>query len=127
MSAVLPGPSSNVAFAPLMLAVVGFVAMYLPSYLAAAHGLWQTDESGHAPVILIVVLWLFWLVRKEVQIAPYQPLHSLGWPLLVLGILLYGLGRVFAVSSVEFVSQPLPDRLRPATGLPPAHADSASR
>ena len=92
---------------PWLLALVGFGAMYLPSYLAAAHGLWQSDESGHAPVILIVVLWLFWQVRKEVKNAPYQPLAALGWPLLVLGILLYGFGRVFAVPSIEFTSQPL--------------------
>ena len=107
MSAVLPRPSSNVAFAPLILAVVGFVALYLPSYLAAAQGLWQTDDFGHAPIILAVVVWLFWQIRKEIQVAPDQPLHSLGWLLLILGILLYGIGRVFSISSAEFMSQPL--------------------
>ena len=92
---------------PWLLALAGFGAMYVPSYIAAANELWQTEESGHAPIILVVVLWLFWQVRKEVQFAPYQPLHTVGWPLLVVGILSYGLGRVFSVPSVEFASQPL--------------------
>ena len=107
MAAVLPRPLTSAAVVPWLLALFGLGAMYLPSYLAAAQGLWQTDESGHVPVILIVVLWLFWQVRKDVKISPYQPWHALGWPLLILGILLYGLGRAFEVPSIEFSSQPL--------------------
>ena len=107
MSAVLPKPWTIVAVAPWALAVAGIGAMYVPSYWEAANGLWQTDDFGHAPVILIIALWLFWQVRDQTQLALDQPLHSAGWPLLVLGILLYCFGRVFAISSVEFLSQPL--------------------
>ena len=107
MSAVLPGPLTKAPIAPWLLALVGFGTVYLPSYWAAAQGLWQTDDFGHAPIILVVVLWLFWHVREKIQIAPDQPLHSVGWPVLVLGIVLYAFGRVFTISSVEFVSQPL--------------------
>ena len=107
MSAVLPKPWTNAAVAPWALALAGFGAMYVPSYWAAANGLWQTDDFGHAPIILAVVLWLFWQVRGQIHLAPDQPLHAAGWPLLVLGILLYCFGRVFTISSVEFLSQPL--------------------
>ena len=107
MSAVLPKPWTIMAVAPWALAVAGFGAMYLPSYWEAANGLWQTDDFGHAPVILTIVLWLFWQVRGQIHLALDQPLHSAGWPMLVLGILLYCFGRVFAISSVEFLSQPL--------------------
>ena len=88
-----------------LLALIGICAMYLPSYWVAAHGLWQTDEFGHAPIILAVTLWLFWRVREEVHLSPTRPVHALGWPLLVLGALLYCFGRIFFVSSVEFLSQ----------------------
>ena len=107
MSAVLPRPLANAGIAPSLVALVGIGAMYLPSYWAAAHGLWQTDEFGHAPIILVIAMWLFWQVREKITAAPDRPLHALGWLSLTVGILLYGLGRVFNISSVEFISQPL--------------------
>ena len=107
MSAVLPKPWTIVAVAPWALGLAGIGAMYVPSYWEAANGLWQTDDFGHAPVILAVALWLFWQVRDQIHVALDEPLHWAGWPLLVLGILLYCFGRVFAISSVEFLSQPL--------------------
>ena len=107
MSAVLPRTLANAGIAPSQVALVGIGAMYLPSYWAATHGLWQTDEFGHAPIILVVALWLFWQVRERIMATPDQPLHLLGWLSLTVGILLYGLGRVFSISSVEFISQPL--------------------
>ena len=107
MSAVLPKPWTIVAVAPWALAVAGIGAMYVPSYWAAANGLWQTDEFGHAPIILAVVLWLFWQVRDKIQMASDQPSRAAGWSLLVLAVSLYGVGRVFTISSVEFLSQPL--------------------
>lgn len=81
--------------------------MYVPSYWNAANGLWQSDDFGHAPIILIVALWLFWQVREKLRVAADRPLNVLGWPLLVCGILLYWFGRTFDLSSVEFLSQPL--------------------
>ena len=109
MSAVLAKsePWTSTAIAPWALVLAGFGAMYVPSYWAAANGLWQTDEFGHAPIILAVVLWLFWQVRDKVQRASDQPLRAAGWSLLVLAISLYVVGRVFTISSVEFLSQPL--------------------
>ena len=107
MSAVLPRSPTEATMAPWMVALVGFGAMYVPSYWAAAHGLWQTDEFGHAPIILAVVLWLFWQVRDKIQMASDQPSRAAGWSLLVLAVSLYGVGRVFTISSVEFLSQPL--------------------
>ena len=107
MSAVLPRRISQADVAPWLVAMVGFGAMYVPSYWAAAHGLWQTDEFGHAPIILVTALWLFWRVREKLQAVRYEPLASLGWTLLTLGLLLYGVGRGFNMWSAEFMSQPL--------------------
>lgn len=103
---VLPRPLADTAVAPGMLAIVGLGAMYLPTYWVAANGLWQSDDFSHAPIILAVVLWLFWKIRKEIQVTPDQPLHFLGWFLLILGVLLYLFGRTFTIASAEFLSQP---------------------
>ena len=90
---------------PWLWAALGLAALYLPSYWDAAHGLWQTDEFGHAPLILAIVAWLFWQVRQPVASAPSAPSRGSGWLLLALGLALYALGRTAGVSSVEFASQ----------------------
>lgn len=107
MSSVLPRPLTTPASAPWLLAAAGMLAMFLPSYWAAMNGLWQSDDFGHAPIILAIALWLFWQVREAVWLAPDDPWPLVAWPLLVLGLLLYVFGRIFTVSSVEFFSQPL--------------------
>jgi exosortase B len=91
---------------PWLLVAFGLAALYLPSWWEAAHGLWQTDEFGHAPLILAIAAWLFWRVREPVLQAPDAPPGSAwGWPLLLLGLALYALGRTATLSSVEFASQ----------------------
>jgi exosortase B len=90
---------------PWSWAALGVAALYLPSYWNAAQGLWQTDEFGHAPLILAVAAWLFWQSRHAVGRAPNEPRVGSGWLLLTLGLALYALGRTLGVSSVEFASQ----------------------
>jgi exosortase B len=90
---------------PWSWAALGVAALYLPSYWNAAQGLWQTDEFGHAPLILAVVVWLFWQSRQAVERAPTAPRSGWGWLLLALGLALYALGRTLGVSSIEFASQ----------------------
>ncbi len=86
---------------------IGLLAMYLPSYWAAATGLWNTDEHGHGPVVFLVSLWLFWRTRDEIVSAPAQPGPWMGSLALAVGLGCYLTGRVFAIASLEFVSQPL--------------------
>ena len=89
---------------PWLWVALGAAALYLPSYWNAAHGLWQSDEFGHAPLILGIVAWLFWQSRQAVEQAPDTPSDS-GWLVLAAGLALYALGRTAGVSSVEFASQ----------------------
>jgi exosortase B len=101
----MPAALRDQAVQPWFLVLGGLAALVLPSYWVAAHGLWQSDDFGHGPIILAVALWLFWQVRRQVLDAPERPAPRLGWPLFGLGLLLYCFGRVFGVSSVEFASQ----------------------
>ena len=88
-----------------MLVLIGIAAMYVPVYWRAVNGLWQTDDFGHGPLILLIAIWLFWQSSERVLQAPMQPLHALGWPLLVLGLLFYVVGRITTASTLEFLSQ----------------------
>lgn len=90
---------------PWLWVALGLAALYLPSYWNAAQGLWQTDEFGHAPLILGIVAWLFWQSRHAVNDAPESPHSGSGWLLMALGLALYAVGRSAGVSSVEFASQ----------------------
>ena len=114
MSTVLPTSDAPAASAsgrdnpnlPWFIALVGFCAMYLPVYIWAAEGIWQSEEQGHGPIVLAVLLWLFWTLRHEIVALPARPMPGLGWPVFVFGLLVYFVGRVFNVSILEFGSQP---------------------
>lgn len=90
---------------PWLWVAVGLALLVLPSWWDAAHGLWQTDELAHAPLILAISAWLFWQARMAVQQAPDAARGGWSWLLLALGLALHALGRTAGISSVEFASQ----------------------
>ena len=81
----------------------GIAAMYLPSYWASAHGLWQSDDFGHAPIICSSPCGCFWQVREAVRLAPYRPKYAAGWTLLMLGLLSYSFGRFLELPNFVFL------------------------
>lgn len=83
----------------------GFAAMYLPTYWDAAQGLWQTDENGHAPLVLLIAAWLGWRLRGRLAALPPAAPGLLAWLVLGLGCAVYVFARLFGISSFEFLSQ----------------------
>jgi exosortase B len=110
MSSVLSSREGRAATAPpdlgWALALAGFAVMYLPVYWWAAKEIWQTEEQGHGAIILAVMLWLFWSLRRQIDAAPVRPLRGPGWAVFAIGLAVYFVGRVFSVSILEFGSQP---------------------
>ena len=47
---LVPPGVDTIAFGMLLL---GFVALYAPTYLSLAQNVWSTDEQGHGPIIQI--------------------------------------------------------------------------
>jgi len=92
---------------PTVWAIVlaGYAAMYLPTYWWAANGIWQTEEHGHGPIIVAVLLWMFWTIRHQIVDAPTQPSRALGWPIFATGLFIYVVGRAFGISILELGSQ----------------------
>lgn len=106
MSAVLQGPAAaGAGRLPWILALAGFVAMYLPTYWDAAQGLWQTEEMAHGPIVAAVVIWALWQSRQGLARAVPAPRPVAGWSLFGIGVGLYLLARVFVIGSLEFASQ----------------------
>lgn len=88
-----------------LIVLAGYAAMYLPTYWWAANGIWQSDDHAHGAIILLVVIWLFWQLRDGILGVESKPLPLAGWPVFVLGLLIYILGRSQNISILEIGSQ----------------------
>lgn len=88
-----------------LLVLAAWALLFGPVYLWAMDTLWQTEDQGHGPLVLAVCVWLFWQLREQLAALPVRSAHGLGWPLVVLGLVLYMLGRVFAFPVFAFGAQ----------------------
>ena len=50
---------------PWLIALAGFLAMYVPIWWWASGTIWKGEEHGHAPLVLAVIVWLFWRIRES--------------------------------------------------------------
>jgi exosortase B len=106
VSAVLQGSAAaGAGRLTWILALAGFIVMYLPTYWDAAQGVWQTDEMAHGPIVAAVVIWALWRSRQGLARAVSAPRPVAGWSFFGLGVALYLLARTFVVGSLEFASQ----------------------
>ncbi|MCG8317583.1 MAG: exosortase B [Pseudomonadales bacterium] len=80
---------------------LGLMALYLPTYYELANTLWASDAQGQGPIILGVVLWLFWQKRLTIHEMEANPQPILGWGLLIIGLLFYTLGRAQGILLFE--------------------------
>ena len=99
---ILPPGVDIFAFALLLL---GFAALFVPTYLSLAQHVWSSDEQGHGPIILALSLYLLYAKRHELAATPAAPDRLLGVPLLLLGLALYALGRSQFILFFEVFSQ----------------------
>jgi exosortase B len=101
-------PAASLNAAPRLtwlIVLVGFAAMYLPTYWWAANEIWQTDDHAHGAIILLVVIWLFWQERERILAVVPKSQAAVGWPCFIFGLLVYVLGRSQNISILEIGSQ----------------------
>jgi exosortase B len=89
----LAAASTPADLAPWLIAGAGLLALYVPTFWDLMHGIWATDQQGHGPIVLGIGLWLLWRKWPEVRALPIQPSRGAGWPVFVIGLLLYLVGR----------------------------------
>ena len=107
----LPGWGNSLSFLKIWWPVLlGLVVLYAPTYWMLAHGLWNTEEQAHGPIVLVVALFLIW--QKRDIFLTHASAHSpqtattvTGWVLLVIGLLAYALGRSQDILLFEIGSQ----------------------
>jgi len=112
MNTLTPRATWLDAMAPLKIwwpVVLGLLALYVPTYWMLAHGLWNSEEQAHGPIVLVVALFLIWQRRAIFTNSDgYQPKHvevATGWVLLIVGLLAYALGRSLEILLLEVGSQ----------------------
>lgn len=106
LPASLPRGAGTGALSPWLVAVAGFLAMYVPVWWWAWNTIWKGEEHGHAPLVLGVIVWLFWRLRQPIVAASSAGGSRWGVPLFAFGLVLYAAGRAFQISILEFASQP---------------------
>ena len=70
---------------------IGLCALIVPTLLSLAESLWTLPEQGQGPVLLLVILWLFWSRSKGGL--PQSPGTAWGLAALIPGVALYVFGR----------------------------------
>jgi exosortase B len=95
-------PKKNLSW---LIALAGFLVMYIPVYIWASKTIWQTEDQGHGAIILAVLVWLFWEARKKIVSAEGIPALKTGWIIFTIGLVIYALGRMFSISIFEMGSQ----------------------
>ena len=88
---------------PWVPVAIGLAAICLPMFYHLSQTAWNTEENGHGPIILAVFAWLVWQQRNvlidETLTSRTSPVA--GWSALVLGLLVYIVGRSQAINTLE--------------------------
>ncbi|MYM26309.1 exosortase B [Duganella sp. FT135W] len=89
--------------------LAGLLLLFVPTFFDLFRGQWASEEQAHGPIILALSLWLMysrWPDMME-RTAGIQASVA-GWPLFVIGLLMYVIGRsqhiiLFELSSFIWV------------------------
>lgn len=110
-SAARSAPSSSSAAPPWLAALLlglGLLVMYGPTVVDFMRGPWRGDRNSHGPIVLALSLWFFTFNARRVMALqpplPRTPSPALGWPLLVIGLLMYAIGRSQEIALFEMGS-----------------------
>ncbi|WP_227815734.1 exosortase B [Nitrogeniibacter aestuarii] len=87
----------------------GMLCLYVPSLIELFRGVWSSDQQGHGPIVLGISIWLLYRKWPEMMEASEGCRPSIfGWLCLIVGLILYILGRtqdilLFEIGSVIWI------------------------
>lgn len=86
--------------------LLGLLVLFVPTYYGLYTGLWGDVDQQHGPIVLMVILFLFWQNREHLRPDP----ASVTWPAsggvsLTFGLLCYVIGRSQEIPILEIGSQ----------------------
>jgi len=74
--------------------LLGMLVMYVPTFYDLSSGLWSSEEQLHGPVMLALSIWLIhrqW--QQMLERSAGLPVSAMGWPVFVVALLFYIIGR----------------------------------
>lgn len=87
-------------------AIIGLLILYVPTYFALSEIVWSNQEQAHGPIVLLVILYLFWLRRDQFQVDhTAKPKTWLGYFCVLLGLICYIVGRSQDILLLDVGSQ----------------------
>ena len=100
MSAVL-GSNFSRSWMPWLPVVAGLLLLFVPTFYNAATTFWKSEEHGHGPIILAIILWLIWRQRASLRDGHSRPAVLAGLSFLVFGLVVYVVGRTQEIALLE--------------------------
>ena len=102
-NAVIENGQFNLAvfFKQNILILIGFLALAIPTIITLSKGIWQNDDQAHGPIILAIVIWLFWQVKGQIAAIDAKSNPIIGFALVIIALLFYILGRSQAILIFE--------------------------
>jgi exosortase B len=86
--------------------LLGLLALYVPTYHGLFTGIWGSGgDQAHGPIVLMVVVFLFWQNRQSLSPNSASTFPILGGISLLFGLLLYVVGRSQAIVMLDIGSQ----------------------
>lgn len=73
--------------------IASFLITYIPTLFDLFYGIWSTDEQGHGPLILLVVIWMLYNSINKIQKKQTFISSAFGMLIFMAGIIIYIIGR----------------------------------
>ena len=90
----VPQRPGRAVLLPWLVFGLGLAALYIPTLHDLFTTLWVSDDQGHGPIVLGIACWLIWRRWPALMdTTTARPTPLAGWPLLLLSVALYTLGR----------------------------------
>lgn len=86
-------------------AIAGLLTLYIPTYLGLLDSTWKSEDQAHGPIVLMVVLYLFWQKRDWFIQEANETQPLLGAMSLAFGLICYVLGRSQDIVMLDLGSQ----------------------
>lgn len=84
--------------------IIGFLALIVPTYLNLINTIWNEADQAHGPLVLMVVLYLFYDKRAAFELLS-KPDNITGWLLFVFSLLCYVVGRSQDILILDMFAQ----------------------
>ena len=94
---------------PWLPIILGLAVLYLPSLYDLFTGIWSSDDQMHGPIVLGISVWLLYRNWPTMEAAAQgKKTSNWGWPIFIVGLMLYALGRsqdtlLFEIGSVIWI------------------------